>query len=224
MTTKEKKLARILRRAGKTVRRADLTSGGVFKKGEDTANLVTVYDKAVQEYLKAAESTAMRLKKLSDDMFGYFLVFGGKELEINMESYDAATLIDQMLFEHITLMRESGYNVAFDGCKFLLQTPSSASDANGKVETAIGGVLSSSGDTVKFIKGEIFSLGFLSFKLIKVVVDIFLEIALFVGYSKECSECTPISSCGVLRKRESFTLDAFGCAQVFSELVAEINC
>ena len=52
MTFKEKKILRIMRRAGKTVRRADLASGGVFKKGEDTANLVTVYDRAVQEYLK----------------------------------------------------------------------------------------------------------------------------------------------------------------------------
>ena len=72
----------------------------------------------MQGYLKAAESTAMRLKKLSDDMFSYFLVFGGKQLEISMESYDAATLIDQMLFEHITLMTESGYEVKFDGLNY----------------------------------------------------------------------------------------------------------
>ena len=75
-------------------------------------------DAEMQGYLKAAESTAMRLKKLSDDMFSYFLVFGGKELEINMENYDAVTLIDQMLFEHITLMRESGYNVEFAGLDY----------------------------------------------------------------------------------------------------------
>ena len=54
MTTKEKKLARILRRAGKMIRRADLSGGGVFRKGEDPANLVTVYDKAVQDYLEGA--------------------------------------------------------------------------------------------------------------------------------------------------------------------------
>ena len=75
-------------------------------------------DPEMQSYLKAAESTAIRLKNLSDDMFGYFLVFGGKELEIKMERYDAATLIDQMLFEHITLMRESEYNVVFDGVDY----------------------------------------------------------------------------------------------------------
>ena len=75
-------------------------------------------DAEMQGYLKAAESTAMRLKKLSDDMFGYFLVFAGKELEIKMEAYDAATLIDQMLFEHVTLMRESGYRVEFSGLDY----------------------------------------------------------------------------------------------------------
>ena len=75
-------------------------------------------DDDMQSYLKAAESTALRLKNLSDDMFSYFLVFGGKELEIKMERYDAAQLMDQMLFEHITLMRESGYKVTFDGIDY----------------------------------------------------------------------------------------------------------
>ncbi len=68
-------------------------------------------DEEMENYLSAAESTAMRLKKLSDDMFNYFLVFGGKEMEISIESYDAATLIGQMLSEHILLMKESGYEV-----------------------------------------------------------------------------------------------------------------
>ena len=65
----------------------------------------------MQSYLKAAESTAMRLSKLSDDMFSYFLVFGGSEIEINLESYHAETLIWQMLSEHIFLLKERGYSV-----------------------------------------------------------------------------------------------------------------
>lgn len=79
----------------------------------------SVGNSEMQDYLKAAESTAMRLKKLSDDMFGYFLVFGAKELEVDMENYDAATLIDQILFEHVTLMRESGYVVDFGEVDYL---------------------------------------------------------------------------------------------------------
>lgn len=54
MSANDKKIARIMRRAGKMVRRADLSADGVFEKGEDTANLVTVYDKAVQDYLEEA--------------------------------------------------------------------------------------------------------------------------------------------------------------------------
>ena len=53
----------------------------------------------------------MRLKKLSDDMFSYFLVFGGNEIETNLESYHAETLIWQMLSEHIFLLKERGYSV-----------------------------------------------------------------------------------------------------------------
>ena len=71
-------------------------------------------DEDMQGYLKAAESTAMRLKNLSDDMFGYFLVFGSKGADLDLDSYDAATLIDQMILEHVMLMRERGYSVDFD--------------------------------------------------------------------------------------------------------------
>ena len=70
-------------------------------------------DEDMRGYLKAAESTALRLKKLSDDMFGYFLVFGSRGADVDMDNYDAATIIDQMLLEHITLMRESGCTVEF---------------------------------------------------------------------------------------------------------------
>ncbi|MBO5945500.1 MAG: HAMP domain-containing protein [Clostridia bacterium] len=68
-------------------------------------------DEVMQGYISAAESTAQRLKNLSDDMFGYFLVFGKDETALSIEEYDAVTLIEQMLTEHIFLMREQGYNV-----------------------------------------------------------------------------------------------------------------
>lgn len=68
-------------------------------------------DAQMQEYIKAAESTALRLKKLSDDMFGYLLVFGNPNTTPELERYDAETLIGQMLSEHVLLIGESGYNV-----------------------------------------------------------------------------------------------------------------
>ena len=52
MINKEKRVLRLVRRAGRMIRSARLTSGGVFQKGADPANLVTVYDTAVQDYLE----------------------------------------------------------------------------------------------------------------------------------------------------------------------------
>ena len=68
-------------------------------------------DEVMQGYISAAESTAQRLKHLSDDMFGYFLVFGKDETTLSVEEYDAVTLLEQMLTEHIFLMKEQGYDV-----------------------------------------------------------------------------------------------------------------
>ena len=65
----------------------------------------------IREYIAASEKTALRLKKLSDDMFNYFLLFGGGAAEVNIEEYDAYTLFEQMLSEHVLLMREQEYNV-----------------------------------------------------------------------------------------------------------------
>lgn len=77
----------------------------------DVMRLHAEEDEVMQGYLKAAESTAMRLKKLSDDMFGYFLVFGGKDEPAPLEKYDAVTLVEQMLSEHVLLMKENGYEI-----------------------------------------------------------------------------------------------------------------
>ena len=72
-------------------------------------------DEQMQAYIKAAESTALRLKRLSDDMFGYLLVFGNSNAQPELESFNAETLIGQMLSEHILLIGESGYNVDTSG-------------------------------------------------------------------------------------------------------------
>ncbi len=61
-------------------------------------------------YLKAAEATALRLKELSDDMFRYFVAFG-KPTEVSIQAYDAPTLLDQLLAEHILLLKEQGYTI-----------------------------------------------------------------------------------------------------------------
>ena len=72
-------------------------------------------DEQMDEYIKRSEITAMRLKKLSDDMFNYLLVFGDTAEPCKLEEYDGATLIDQLLTEHIILLNEQGYDVRFTG-------------------------------------------------------------------------------------------------------------
>lgn len=71
-------------------------------------------DETMQSYLQASENTAMRLKDLSDDLFQYFLVFG-KDNELNLQPYDAETLIGQLFSEHILLLQENGYTVRTEG-------------------------------------------------------------------------------------------------------------
>ena len=69
----------------------------------------------MQRYIKATETTALRLKELSDDMFRYFLVFGGRDIEADIEGYDAKTLLEQLLSEHILLLDERGYSLEYSG-------------------------------------------------------------------------------------------------------------
>ena len=65
----------------------------------------------LKEYLVASENTAMRLKQLSDDMFKYSLAFGDADKGIKLEEYDAETLLEQMLAEHMLLLKEKGFEV-----------------------------------------------------------------------------------------------------------------
>ena len=78
-------------------------------------------DETMHEYLEAAESTTMRLKEMSDDMFNYFLVFGGEDKIADIEEYDLYTLFDQIVSENVTLMRERGYTVEWDNSSYPAQ-------------------------------------------------------------------------------------------------------
>ncbi len=71
-------------------------------------------DEIMEGYVSATESTALRLKQLADDMFRYSLAFGDTEKSVNLEEYDAATLIDQLFAEHFLLMREMGYDIRLE--------------------------------------------------------------------------------------------------------------
>ena len=50
-------------------------------------------------YLEICQSNATRLKDLTDELFGFFLVFGNRTPEQNLEQFDAAMLLEQLLLE-----------------------------------------------------------------------------------------------------------------------------
>ena len=68
-------------------------------------------DEKTLEYLEASENTAMRLKQMSDDMFGYFVVFGEEGRNVDIEKYDASMLFEQIMSEKVLLLKEQNYNV-----------------------------------------------------------------------------------------------------------------
>ena len=68
-------------------------------------------DEVLHGYVVSSEKTAMRLKTLSDEMFKYSLAFGDVGAGVNLEEYDARTLVEQMLSEHVLLLMENGYDV-----------------------------------------------------------------------------------------------------------------
>lgn len=69
-------------------------------------------DPAFAEYLESCKQNAHKLKKLSDDMFSYFLVFGKRDFELNKVKAQADNMIRHMVDEHCILLAENGYNVS----------------------------------------------------------------------------------------------------------------
>ncbi len=75
----------------------------------DVMEMQAEEDSAVSDYIGPCKETALKIKKLSDDMFQYFLVFGKKEIDMSIQEYDAVMLLTQVLSEHMLLMSENGY-------------------------------------------------------------------------------------------------------------------
>jgi len=64
-----------------------------------------------RQFTASAYAKAMELKDLTDELFKYFLVFGKAELEMEMESFDARLLLEQLLSEAEFELRELGFTV-----------------------------------------------------------------------------------------------------------------
>ncbi len=72
-------------------------------------------DSANAEYIAVCRENAERLKKLSDDMFSYFLVFGKKDMGLSPKSISVAGEISVMIAEHSFLLSERGYKIVGKG-------------------------------------------------------------------------------------------------------------
>ena len=64
-----------------------------------------------QAYLEVCKNNAQRLKGLTDELFGFFLVFGKPTPDQVLEEYDAAMLLDQILMEHEMDLNQQGFDV-----------------------------------------------------------------------------------------------------------------
>lgn len=65
----------------------------------------------LRQYLEASYSRAEQLRALTDELFRYSLVFGGKELALDLQEYDAAILFEQLFFEPILSLEQLGFTV-----------------------------------------------------------------------------------------------------------------
>ena len=78
----------------------DLAQSGQYRTDEERSG-----------YIRAAYSRAVQLKKLTDELFRYSLVFGAQELPLKLEEFDAAALLDQMVGEGLVMLEQKGFSV-----------------------------------------------------------------------------------------------------------------
>jgi signal transduction histidine kinase len=64
-------------------------------------------------YLEICKNNAQRLKSLTDELFGFFLVFGKPKPDQVPEEFDAAMLLEQVLLEHEMDLTQRGFQVEY---------------------------------------------------------------------------------------------------------------
>ena len=78
-------------------------------------------------YLQVCKNNAQRLKSLTDELFGFFLVFGKPTPDQRPEEFDAVTLLDQLLLEHVMDLTQRGF-----------QVETSVGEISGKLQVDLG--------------------------------------------------------------------------------------
>ncbi len=79
---------------------SDMLSNGQYQNEEQ-----------FNRYLKSCREKAYQLKSLTDELFGYFLVFGTPEIKCNPEEENARILFEQLLGEPLADLRARGFTV-----------------------------------------------------------------------------------------------------------------
>lgn len=67
-----------------------------------------------RNYLEICHNNALRLKDLTDELFGFFLVFGNRAPEQEPEQFDAATLMEQLLLEAREELTGQGFAISLE--------------------------------------------------------------------------------------------------------------
>lgn len=78
----------------------DIIEGGKYENEEE-----------LHQFIQACRNKAFQLKDLSDKLFQYFLVFGGKKNPQKLEILDGDILFQQLLSEHVAELISYGYQV-----------------------------------------------------------------------------------------------------------------
>lgn len=69
----------------------------------------------LRQYIEASYAKSEQIKKLTDELFRYSLVFGGKEVPLQMEELDARVLFEQLLGEQCAGLAQHRFAVKTDG-------------------------------------------------------------------------------------------------------------
>lgn len=71
-------------------------------------------EKKLREYARAAGAQAAQLGALMDKLFGYFCIYGDKRPNMDVKSYDAQLLLEQMLFEKQFRLECEGFSTKLE--------------------------------------------------------------------------------------------------------------
>ena len=68
-------------------------------------------EEQMKKYIGISRDKAIQLKNLTDELVRYALVFGKKDVQLKLESYDAMIILEQLIGEHTVDMQLRGWRI-----------------------------------------------------------------------------------------------------------------